>query len=337
MYILVYLFLCVRAIKAGSHSLLVLATYVIGQTPFPEFAVVVKLDDVLLGYYDSNTWKIIYRSHTDAKYHDEDQQDADRVFDDICRSIKGRALYLKEHINQTRGEGIYVHQKLVDCELLHNDKPGKIHSLDAFNGLDEEDLTYDVELKKIHTKLKWVLGWDKFQSLSLQFRFENKYQPICFKVLRRYLHMENSYVMRKVKPTVRLFKKTLIDSGRTRITCLATGFYPRHINLTILSNGKEADEQIIGNLLPNGDETYQIRKSLEISAEELHKEQNYSCKINHISLDNDLHITLDLDESDVRSVVIIVLMSLAVVAVLIITLFIVRKKRLFKAPQQDVS
>ncbi|XP_073728343.1 antigen-presenting glycoprotein CD1d-like [Misgurnus anguillicaudatus] len=148
--------------------------------------------------------------------------------------------------------------------------------------------------------------------------------------------MENSCVLRKVKPTARLFKKTLIDSGRTRITCLATGFYPCHINLTILSNDKEANEQVTGNLLPNGDETYQMRKSLEISAEELHKKQKYSCLINHISLDNDLHITLDLNESDVRSVVIIVLTCLAVVAVLIITLFIVCKKGLCKALQQGV-
>lgn len=331
MYILVYLFLCVRAINAGSHTLMLLATYVLGQTQFPEFTVVIKLDDVLLGYYDSNTWKIIYRSHTDAKYHDEDQNDADRVFGNFYRSMKGRAFHLKEQTNQTRG----IYQRLVDCELLDNDKPGKIRLLDAFNRLDKEDLIYDVELKKIHTKLKWVLERDESQNHYLQLQFENYFQPICFKVLRRYLNMENSCVLRKVKPTARLFKKTLIDSGRTRITCLATGFYPRHINLTILSNDKEADEQVTGNLLPNGDETYQMRKSLEISAEELHKEQKYSCIIKHISLDNDLQRTLDLDESDVRSVVIIVLTCLAVVAVLI-TLFIVRKKRLCKAMKQDL-
>lgn len=61
--------------------------------------------------------------------------------------------------------------------------------------------------------------------------------------------------LKQVKPTVRLLKKTLIDTGRTGITCLATGFYPKHINLTILSHVQQADEQITGDLLPNGDET----------------------------------------------------------------------------------
>lgn len=87
-----------------SHSLVLLATYIIAQTQFPEFTVVVMLDDVQLAYYDSNTWTIIYQNHTDAKYQDEEQNEAGVIFSDIHRSMKGRAYYLKERTNQTDGE-----------------------------------------------------------------------------------------------------------------------------------------------------------------------------------------------------------------------------------------
>ncbi len=52
------------------------------------------------------------------------------------------------------------------------------------------------------------------------------------------------------------------------MSCLVTGFYPRHNNLTLFRDEQPvADHEITGgDLLPNGDGTYQMRKSLEISA-----------------------------------------------------------------------
>ncbi|KAL2092162.1 hypothetical protein ACEWY4_011960 [Coilia grayii] len=77
------------------------------------------------------------------------------------------------------------------------------------------------------------------------------------------------------------------------VTCLAAGFYPRHINLTLLRDGQPVpDHQITGGeLLPNADETYQMRKSLEVSAEEL-QQHHYTCTAEHLSLDNKLDIYL---------------------------------------------
>ncbi|KAL0185782.1 hypothetical protein M9458_017452, partial [Cirrhinus mrigala] len=56
-----------------------------------------------------------------------------------------------------------------------------------------------------------------------------------------------------------------------QICCLTTGFYPRHINLTLFRDDQPVnDDQITGEeILPNGDRTYQMRKSLVISEEEL--------------------------------------------------------------------
>ncbi len=75
------------------------------------------------------------------------------------------------------------------------------------------------------------------------------------------------------------------------MSCLVTGFYPRHINLTLFRDEQPvADHEITGgDLLPNGDGTYQMRKSLEISAADKHK---YTCSVTHLSLDNKLDIDL---------------------------------------------
>ncbi|KAL0169109.1 hypothetical protein M9458_033705, partial [Cirrhinus mrigala] len=71
--------------------------------------------------------------------------------------------------------------------------------------------------------------------------------------------------------------------------CLATGFYPRHINLTMLRDGQPvADHEITGgDLLPNGDGTYQMRKN----------KHKYTCSATHLSLDNKLDIDLGNDEA----------------------------------------
>lgn len=98
----------------------------------------------------------------------------------------------------------------------------------------------------------------------------------------------------KVKPSISLFQRTLPDSGGAILTCLATGFYPRHINLNWHRNTLlVSDHQLTGGeLLPNGDGTYQMRKSLELSAEELKNKYSYTCTVDHCSLDSSLVIGL---------------------------------------------
>uniref|UniRef100_A0A8C7CLB3 Immunoglobulin C1-set domain-containing protein n=1 Tax=Oncorhynchus kisutch TaxID=8019 RepID=A0A8C7CLB3_ONCKI len=73
---------------------------------------------------------------------------------------------------------------------------------------------------------------------------------------------------------------------------LAFGFYPRHINLTLLRDGQPIAEQALNTrqLLPNGDGTYQLRKSLEVSTEELRERRNYTCTASYLSLDNKLDV-----------------------------------------------
>ncbi|KAL1269638.1 hypothetical protein QQF64_031927 [Cirrhinus molitorella] len=314
-------------VNAGSHSLTVFATYIAGQTQFPEFTVVVMLDDVQILYYDSTTWSVLHRSLRDLKYHDEDQSDGDTVFRDMYYGMKKRAFYLKEHLNHT--DGVQVLQRLVGCELLNDDKPGPLHFWDGFHGQNVEEFTFDMEKTDIQIKIPWVVTWDQLKWLRL--KYENIYHPICIKVLRRYLNLKKNNVMRKVKPRVRLMRKTLTDSQELQIICLATGFYPRHINLTLFRDGQPVDDDQItgGEILPNGDGTYQMRKSLVISSEELREGHKYNCTMKHLNLDNKLDIAFDIDKSTPGYFSLYVVFSVLVflvVAVLIITALIIWRR-----------
>ncbi|XP_067236762.1 major histocompatibility complex class I-related gene protein-like [Chanodichthys erythropterus] len=149
--------------------------------------------------------------------------------------------------------------------------------------------TYKVILNISQDKLKPHL--EEFKQ-----EVENTFYPVCINTLKNYLKKREDQINRKVKPRVRFLQKSNSDSGGFRVSCLATGFYPRHINLTLFRDGQPVSDHEItgGDLLPNGDGTYQMRKSLEISADK-HK---YTCSATHLSLDNKLDVTLEFEPGD---------------------------------------
>ncbi|RXN39404.1 major histocompatibility complex class I-related gene protein-like [Labeo rohita] len=332
---------------AGSHSLMVFATYITGPTQFPEFTLVLMLDDVQVMYYDSISMKAVHRSQSNSSDYS-----GVSIFSEIYDLMKFRISYLKDHQNCTdvkpkvrlfrkpltdsqglqisclatgfyprhinltlfrdgqpvdddqitggeilpNGDGTYqmrkslligekelhedleksdfgssalsiiisalaffcvavliitaliiwrkrrtagvrVQQIIFGCELLNDDKPGLLQRWDAFNGQEILEYTFDTEKNDIQTKIIWE-PWGQITRLHIKIMCENIYQPICIKALRRYLHIKKNSVMRKVKPRVRLMRKTITDSQDLQISCLATGFYPCHINLTLFRDVK---------------------------------------------------------------------------------------------------
>lgn len=88
---------------AGSHVLLALSLYIIGNrsTQFPEYSVVIMLDDIKLFYY-SNTSKLIYRNYK-SDHKGQEQEDATYLFGHDYNSLRNRALSARKHINVTHG------------------------------------------------------------------------------------------------------------------------------------------------------------------------------------------------------------------------------------------
>uniref|UniRef100_A0A3B4DF13 Si:ch211-147g22.4 n=1 Tax=Pygocentrus nattereri TaxID=42514 RepID=A0A3B4DF13_PYGNA len=320
------------AVSAGSHSLAMVTTFIEGQTPFPEFSFTLMLDDITVSYFDSETETLFPRGV------DRDQGDDGVIDPDHLKTItsfmhadfKRRHLFIKYELNYT--ESIQVQQRLVVCELLDSDQPGPFILKNAIRGTTRDELrfhehkfTYQNALNITEERLKAHL------ELTM-WRHENLYYPVCIKTLRGYLEKRMSQVKRRVKPRVRLIQRRRFVSGWDGVTCLATGFYPRHINLTIFRDGQPVPDHLTtgGDLLPNGDGTYQMRKSLELSEEEL-KKLSFTCTVAHLSLDNKLDVHMDFDPGEpivpILSSVVAALVLVSVMVAVVWVMMIRRRKR----------
>uniref|UniRef100_A0A672KW61 Si:dkey-52p2.5 n=1 Tax=Sinocyclocheilus grahami TaxID=75366 RepID=A0A672KW61_SINGR len=271
----------------GSHSLSLHSTYIKGKTLFPEYSYTFMLDDVVVGHFNSETWTYVPKGNTTDEDNVIDPQHISIISKYIHDDFEERWIVL-DGGNLT--DSLQVHQKMVLCELLNNDKPGQMISRSASKGFATDELCY-LDGKFTYQGGSYFTQQELKPHLQLSmWRHENLYYPACIKTLKNYLKKRKKQVNRKVKPRLKLIQKANSDGG-FRVSCLATGFYPRHINLTLFRDGQPVSDHEItgGDLLPNADGTYQMRKSLEISAADKHK---YTCSATHLSLDNKLDIEL---------------------------------------------
>uniref|UniRef100_A0A3B1J3Q2 Ig-like domain-containing protein n=1 Tax=Astyanax mexicanus TaxID=7994 RepID=A0A3B1J3Q2_ASTMX len=84
-------------------------------------------------------------------------------------------------------------------------------------------------------------------------------------------------------PDVHVFtKKSVYDPKKLILTCLATGFYPKDVELNLRNFSISIPEHLItsSGVRPNDDGTYQLRKSVEISGDD---PADYYCYVNHSS------------------------------------------------------
>uniref|UniRef100_A0A3Q4MIH5 Ig-like domain-containing protein n=1 Tax=Neolamprologus brichardi TaxID=32507 RepID=A0A3Q4MIH5_NEOBR len=265
----------------GRHSLWALASYIPGSAHFPEFTVVLMLDDIQVGYYDSKVDRVM-RASTASDHEAElnlGQEPVD-VLRDIYSSMKKRLNLVKHRFNLTI-DGVHVQQRVTGCEVLGDGQPALIMFRDGSNGQDADSLLYNMTSR----------------TLSGKMLYSNIYLPFCVRTLQHLLEREKHLVMRRVKPRLRFITRRVV--GGAQVTCLATDFYPRHINLSLLRDGQPVDEGElrIGSVLPNGNGLYQVRKTLMVGEKELKRKHNYTCEASHLSLDNRLRVNWRAESS----------------------------------------
>ncbi|XP_051975356.1 class I histocompatibility antigen, F10 alpha chain-like [Xyrauchen texanus] len=227
-------------VLTDSHFLWMFATYIEGEMPFSDFSVTFMLDDITVGHYNSEILRYVPRGNTTNE---------DDAIDVHHMGIISRI----------------VHQVMNHCELGDDDKPVQVLSESAFRGSTSDE-------KNVSGNILTYNGTEheiKPYMLSM-WCHETLYYPDCITVLKTYHRIRNMQIKRKVTPEIRLIQKASTDSGGSWVNCLATGLCLRHINLTLFRDGQPVSDHEItgGDLLPNVDGTYQMRKSLEISAEE---------------------------------------------------------------------
>ena len=92
------------------------------------------------------------------------------------------------------------------------------------------------------------------------------------------------FIFSLAQPVVHmLVKKSATDLKKLTLTCLATGFYPKDVVVSLRKSRTSLPEHLLtsSGVRPNEDGTYQLRKSVEIQEDET---ADYNCYMNHSSI-----------------------------------------------------
>uniref|UniRef100_A0A673FLZ3 Ig-like domain-containing protein n=1 Tax=Sinocyclocheilus rhinocerous TaxID=307959 RepID=A0A673FLZ3_9TELE len=186
--------------------------------------------------------------------------------------------------------------KITGCEL-EKLPDGTVKSLTVFDeyGFDGEDFIafnsdpqqwIDKNPKAEETKREWDQQTERNQFL------QHYLQTSCF-LLFFFSHRDKTKVFINVclliallfsspaPPDVHVFVKKAPDQSKLVLSCLATGFYPRDIEMNIRLDETVLEKQTSSGIRPNADGSFQMRSSVKIDAN--HK-GSYDCLVIHSSL-----------------------------------------------------
>ncbi|XP_037649736.1 major histocompatibility complex class I-related gene protein-like isoform X2 [Sebastes umbrosus] len=273
------------------HSLKFFLTATSGVPNFPEFVGAAMVDEVLMGYCDSNIKTAEVKQDWVRKLiKDEPQQlewfslkcfDTQQFFiDNLDR--------LKQRLNQTGG--VHILQRMDGCEW--DDETGEVVGFSQY-GYDGEDfLAFDLQTltwtalkpQAVITKLRWDNDKARLE------RDKNYYSHICPDWLKKYLHYGRSFLQRTERPSVSLLQKT----PSSPVSCHATGFYPDRAMMYWRKDGEEIHEDVDhGEILPNHDGSFQMSVELNLSSVAPEDWRRYDCVFHLSGVVDDIVTRLD--------------------------------------------
>ncbi|XP_041091079.1 major histocompatibility complex class I-related gene protein-like [Polyodon spathula] len=255
-------------------------TKIFGAAWLPDFVIVEMVNDVQFVSFDSNTMKLKshhnwiekgvsqeeWEAHTSRAFHEQD----------FLRERLGAVM--KKFIHSG---GVHTFQRVAGCEL-DDDGTSRIFYQDAYDG--KEFLSLDLERETWIAAMQQAVFFKQILQASKAYIL-NSYKEECVYWLKRYLEKGRNIFKRRVRPKVRLLEKKAVQPAGSEVTCHVTGFYPRDIEVTWLKDGQGPLEEGVwsGEVLPNHDGTYQVRKTLTVSPEEQERHR-YTCQVDHASL-----------------------------------------------------
>ncbi|XP_067281237.1 H-2 class I histocompatibility antigen, K-B alpha chain-like [Pseudorasbora parva] len=170
---------------------------------------------------------------------------------------------------------LHVLQRIIGCEL--EKLPDGSVNLTVFDeyGFDGEDLIsfnsdteqwIDKSPKAKRTKEEWDLHTGRNQFLK-------RFLVNCTDWISTF----NNTIMSS--PDVDMFaRKAPDDQNKLVLTCLATGFYPRDVQMEIRLDRTKLEDQTSSEIRPNDDQTFQMRTSVKIDRK---NDGFYHCLVIH--------------------------------------------------------
>ncbi|XP_047239105.1 major histocompatibility complex class I-related gene protein-like isoform X1 [Girardinichthys multiradiatus] len=275
----------------AKHYLRYFLTATHGVPGFPEFVGAATVDEVQVGYCDSNIktakpkqdWmrKLIEGDPKHLEWYSQKCLGSQHVF---RANIDG----LKQRLNLTKGP--HILQRMNGCEW--DDETGEIKGFNQYGYNGEDFLALDLKTltwtapksQAVLTKLLWDAEKARLE------HNKNYYIYKCPELLKNYVHQGRSFLQRRESPSVFLLQKM----SSSVVSCHATGFYPDRAEMFWRKDGEEIHEGVEkGEILLNNDWTFQMSVELNISSVQPDGWRRYDCVFQLSGVRDDIIITLD--------------------------------------------
>ncbi|XP_070702428.1 major histocompatibility complex class I-related gene protein-like [Pempheris klunzingeri] len=243
------------------HSVKYFLTESSGVPDFPEFVGVVLVDEVQVGYCDSNIRRVEFKQDWVKKivvddahlmeWHTQECLNSHYFFKDLTASLKQR-------LNKT-GD-ISIVQQMGGCEW--DDETGEVVGFNQYSYDGEDFIALDLKtMTWIAPKPEAVLTKHKWDSERARLNSTKIYLTEHFpEWLKKILDHGKSFLLRTDRPKVSLLQK----SPSSPVTCHATGFYPNAAMMFWRKDGEEHHEGVtLGEILPNNDGSFQTSVDLK--------------------------------------------------------------------------
>ncbi|XP_047239082.1 major histocompatibility complex class I-related gene protein-like isoform X2 [Girardinichthys multiradiatus] len=328
MLFFVFLFLLdLRKVATVIHSLNFFFTASSQVPNFPEFVVVGLIDDVQIGYYDSNTQKAEPRQDWMRKNSEQDIETWTRIGLGEQQDFKALIENLKQLFNQTRG--VHIFQFMSGCEW--DEETEQVTSNGKF-GYDGEDFAkWDTRTNTwIPVKQQAKGLTDKWNNNKAKLEFDKNYINQIFpEWLKKYVGYGRSSLMRTDLPSVSFLQKT----SSSPVSCHATGFYPNRAEMFWRKDGEEVHDGVDkGEILPNNDGTFQMSVDIDLSSVAAEDWTKYECVFQLSGVKEDVTHRLEktrilTNESNTINVIISVVVAVVLLGLIGLIGFIIYKKK----------
>ncbi|KAK7166946.1 hypothetical protein R3I94_001365 [Phoxinus phoxinus] len=283
------LFGTLPSIQAETHSLYYIYTGLSKPVDLPgiyEFTAMGLLDDRQIDYYNSKEKRKI---PTQSWMKEKMQED---YWEKGTQSRKSKEQWFN------------VNVKIMMERMRHNESD--LHVLQWRHGCEVEqqgsgvkflkgvsEYAYDGEnfLSFDDKESQWVAFIDaalqtkrKWDSVPILNQYTKGYlEKECVDWLNKFREYGDEELRKTSPPDVHAFSRKSNDETKLKLTCLATGFYPKDVMMIIRKNNTALPEDQIEStgIRPNHDGSYQMRKSVEIKEEE---KDEYDCLVTHKSI-----------------------------------------------------
>ncbi|CAM4318729.1 unnamed protein product [Leuciscus chuanchicus] len=292
----IYALLCVfvlygtlPSIQAEKHSLYYIYTGLSKPVDLPgiyEFSAMGLLDDTQIDYYNSKEKRKIPKQPWMKEKLQED------YWEKGTQSRKSKEQWFNVNVKilmdrmRHNTSDLHVLQWRHGCEVEQQGDEVKFLKGVSEYGYDGEDFLYfdDKEsqwVAPVDAALPTKRKWDNVPILN---QYTKGYlEKECVDWLNKFRGYRDEELRNGSPPGVHLFViRSIRDRSKLKLTCLATGFHPKDVMMTIRKdNTSLPDDQIESSgIRPNHDGSYQLRKSVEIKKED--KDQ-YDCLVSHNS------------------------------------------------------